>query len=216
MTPFDGGFLFLRSLVNFKFNLSACYFFIHSQLKNMWITPGYEWTLAINAPREWVQLKTIMGTKEVPGKASNPVILSWAKLIGIHDYTNDGIAWCGLTKAYVCHMAERPIIPGPLWALNWAKWGIEVDKGKEMWMDTLVFQRFDHEGKLIGGHVGWYIGEDETHFHVAGGNESDMITIVRIAKERLFACRRAQYINQPIEVKKIYLSDQGVISTNEA
>ena len=48
---------------------------------------------------------------------------------------------------------------------------------------VLVFERGS------GGHVGFAIGQDDTHFFVLGGNQSDAVTIARIAKSRLLGAR---------------------------
>ncbi len=39
------------------------------------------------------------------------------------------------------------------------------------------------------GQVGFALGQDNTHFHVLGGNQSDAVTIARIAKSRLLGAR---------------------------
>ena len=36
-----------------------------------------------------------------------------------------------------------------------------------------------------GGHVGFALGQDDAHFYVLGGNQSDAVTIARIAKSHL-------------------------------
>jgi hypothetical protein len=48
---------------------------------------------------------------------------------------------------------------------------------------VLIFERGS------GGHVGFAIGQDITHFYVLGGNQSDAVTIARIAKSRLLGAR---------------------------
>ncbi len=178
----------------------------------------YAWLGKLTSPRLIVEFAKIFGVKEVPGTKSNPEILRWAKVVSLDKvYTNDGIAWCGLTMAYLCHMCEKPFVDAPLWALSWANWGVMVKPGQEMLGDVLVFKRFNSAGKLIGGHVGLYIGENKTHFFVGGGNEGDMVQVVLIAKNRLHACRRPIYVNQPKEVKKVFLEIGGaLVSNNEA
>jgi hypothetical protein len=47
----------------------------------------------------------------------------------------------------------------------------------------LVFERGS------SGHVGFAIGEDDANFFVLGGNQSDAVTIARIAKSRLLGAR---------------------------
>jgi len=39
------------------------------------------------------------------------------------------------------------------------------------------------------GHVVFVLGQDDTHFFVLGGNQSDAVTIARIAKSRLIGAR---------------------------
>ena len=47
----------------------------------------------------------------------------------------------------------------------------------------LIFERGS------GGHVAFAVGQDDAHFYVLGGNQSDAVTIARIAKSRLFGAR---------------------------
>jgi len=92
--------------------------------------------------------------------------------------------------------------------LFWAK---ELKAKEPMLGDVLTFKR---DG---GGHVGIYVGEDKTHYHVLGGNQSNMVNVVRIAKTRLFKARRTLWkIAQPANVRKVYLEPKGIITTNEA
>jgi uncharacterized protein (TIGR02594 family) len=178
----------------------------------------YQWIHKIGTLPLLVQeyLK-IHGVKEVAGTPSNPEIIRWAKVLGLQNvYTNDGIAWCGLTMAYLCHKTDKPIVKDPLWALNWLKWGDPVPKGQEMFGDILVFKRYNHAGKLIGGHVGLYIAEDADEFMVGGGNTGDEVKIAPLSKTRLAGARRWKYINMPASVKKYNIENCEPASTNEA
>ncbi len=40
-----------------------------------------------------------------------------------------------------------------------------------------------------GGHVGFALGQDVANFYVLGGNQSDAVTIARVAKSRLLGSR---------------------------
>jgi uncharacterized protein (TIGR02594 family) len=170
---------------------------------------NYNWLQEETGPRILVQAVKLIGTKEIVGKAHNPVILEWAKELKIKAYTNDEIAWCGLFIAYCAHKAGVEVVDGPLWALNWAKYGTK--ESTPMLGDVLTFKR---DG---GGHVGLYVGEDRTHYHVLGGNQNNQVNVMRIAKTRLHQARRTAWkIAQPSNVRKIELSNKGIISTNEA
>lgn len=168
----------------------------------------YQWLAKEGGPKMLNALLDMYGTREIPGAGDNPVILGWARQLGLSYYTHDSIPWCGLAIAYAALAAGKPVVRQPLWALSWANWGTPT--ADPMLGDVLTFQR---EG---GGHVGLYVGEDDTTYHVLGGNQSDMVKISRIDKTRLYRAVRPPYINQPLNVRKVFLSPQGDISKNEA
>jgi len=169
----------------------------------------YNWLEEEKSPRILVQAVKLIGTKEIVGKQHNPIILDWARELGLKMYTNDEIPWCGLFIAYCAHKAGVEVVDAPLWALNWAKYGTHVNQ--PMLGDVLTFKR---DG---GGHVGIYVGEDRTHYHIIGGNQGNQVNIMRIAKTRLHQARRTAWkIAQPANVRVIKLESQGTISTNEA
>jgi uncharacterized protein (TIGR02594 family) len=151
----------------------------------------------------------LYGTHEITGKLDSPVIMGWATEVGLRAiYTADEIAWCGLFMAVVAKRAGKPVPDGPLWALNWAKFGVEA--GQPALGDVLTFTRTG------GGHVGLYVGEDSSAYHVLGGNTSDAVTIARIDKKRLYRARRPAYNAAPSTVRPYILAAEGSLSTNEA
>lgn len=153
--------------------------------------------------------KRLIGVREIVGAKHNPVILQWAKDVGLgRIYTNDEIPWCGLFVAKVCQLAKKDIVKDPLWARNWAKWGRKIDKPGLG--DILVFARGN------GGHVGFYIAEDATCYHVLGGNQNNTVNVTRILKNRLLAAREANYTNRPLTAVPYIVAGNGKISTNEA
>lgn len=174
------------------------------------IPEKYKWLLNEGAPRMLVEALKLYGTKEVIGAGDNPEILAWAKETGLNKvYSADSVPWCGLFMAVVAKRADKDIPKDPLWARNWAKFGQSVPEPGLG--DVLVFQRGN------AGHVSLYIGEDETAYHCLGGNQSDGVTITRIAKSRCIAIRRPVWKTlQPDNVRKIVLEADGELSTNEA
>ena len=171
---------------------------------------SYDWLKEEKAPRILVQAVKQLGVKEFVGKTHNPIILNWAKELGLSKvYTNDEIPWCGLFIAYCVKMAGLEVVERPLWALNWNKFGNGVLE--PMLGDVLTFKRNG------GGHVGIYVGEDDTHFHVLGGNQNNSVSVSRIAKSRLNQARRTAWkVAQPTSVRKVKLEAKGIITTNEA
>jgi uncharacterized protein (TIGR02594 family) len=148
-----------------------------------------------------------MVLKEVPGAANNPLIMSWAKQLGLREYNADAIPWCGLTMAFAALNSGKPVPAAPLWALSWAKFGTPVTT--PMLGDILTFKR---DG---GGHVSMYVGEDQTAYHCLGGNQGDAVSIIRIAKDRLYKAVRPPYNTQPANVRRIWLAADGELSKNE-
>ena len=172
-------------------------------------TSNYNWLNQEHSPRILVAAWSLIGISEYIGKENNPTIIQWAKDTQLNAYyTNDDIPWCGLFIAYCCHIKGLQIVKQPLWALSWANWGNPTTI--PMLGDILVFKR------KSGGHVGIYVGEDSSCYHVLGGNQGDKVSIVRILKGRLHAARRTAWaIAQPYNVRRVYLSAVGAISINE-
>lgn len=175
----------------------------------------YLWLSDEDGPRILLEMLKLYGTVEKPGPKNNPLILKWATEIGLgHVYNQDSIAWCGLTVGYAAAQAGWDYAPrgNALWARNWLAWGTPVDLGKEMLGDVLVFSR-----GAVSGHVGLYVAEDQTCFHVLGGNQSDAVNIKRVEKDRLLSGRRCAWrVNQPSNVRKVRMTASGVISRSEA
>lgn len=171
---------------------------------------GYTWLLNEPGPRLLTEALKTFGTVEAPGPNDNPAIMAWAKATGLQRvYLHDSTAWCGLWMAYVALQAGWDLPINPLWARNWATWGAEAKT--PMLGDILVFARG------TSGHVGIYVGEDKDAYYVLGGNQSDQVMIKRIAKNRLIAARRCSWrVNQPGNVRRVFLSVKGALSTNEA
>ncbi len=156
------------------------------------------------------------GIHEVVGKGSNKTIIGWrdelnqagAKVAG---YSDDDIPWCGLFAAIIVLRRMKnasEVVKEPLWALNWAKYGVKSPTPSLG--DVLVFKR------PSGGHVGFYVAEDAAAYHVLGGNQSNKVCITRVAKNRCVAVRRPPYVTVPKAVKPYKVAATGSLSTNEA
>lgn len=151
-----------------------------------------------------------IGVRETPGPASTPTIMGWARKIGgwiAAFYADDSIPWCGLFVGWALASRGLKTPPNLLGARAYEAWGRPLDHGAPG--AILVFAR---KG---GGHVGFYVGEDETAYHVLGGNQSDMVCVKRIGKSRLTAIRwPSGALSQP--GKRVMLTPDGALSANEA
>lgn len=173
---------------------------------------AYAWLANEPGPRLLTEALKTFGTVEKPGPNDNPAILAWAAKVGLKKvYLHDSTAWCGLWMAYVAMQAGWDLPVNPLWARNWVNWGNAI-KGEPMLGDVGVFDR----GRG-NGHVGIIVGEGKDVYYVLAGNQTDQVMIKPIAKKRLIEARRCPWrVNQPGNVRRVFLSVKGALSTNEA
>jgi uncharacterized protein (TIGR02594 family) len=172
-------------------------------------TGTYKWLNKEASPLILAEAIKHYGISEIVGAGSNPMIMEWAKEVGVEKtYKDDDIPWCGLFIGLVVKRTGRAIPNNPLWALNWGAWGVAA--AIPMLGDILVFKRNG------GGHVGIYVGEDSFAYHVLGGNQKNQVNITRIDKKRLLRARRPPYVNMPSNVRRVFLLPEGDVSSNEA
>ncbi len=168
----------------------------------------------LSAPPVWYgEALRLKGVRETAGKASNPVITGWATKIGgwvANAYTGDDIPWCGLFVAHCVGavLPEEPLPGNPLSALAWGSFGRALDKGQ---LGAIVV--FKRTG---GGHVGLYAGEDATAIHVLGGNQSDAVTVARVAKTRLVGFRWPASVPLRPAAPAVAMRADAPLSANEA
>lgn len=164
-------------------------------------------TPTASEPR-WVEIaRARIGEREIKGPKHNArIAAAWGKL-GAKWFNDDETPWCGNFVAECLFDAGRKIL-GPSEfprALAWAKWGVPCSPTVGA---VVVFKR---EG---GGHVGFLVGENAANFYVLGGNQSDMVSIAPIAKNRAVAIRWPHDVGlRPAGLPRM---TGGVVSTNEA
>ncbi|MBW9072211.1 TIGR02594 family protein [Agrobacterium deltaense] len=171
--------------------------------------------VVVPAEPVWMrEARRFMGLKEIAGPKSNPTIMGWATKLGgwvASFFTDDDIPWCGLFVGSMISntLPKEPLLANPLGALNWKKFGVEsrIARGT-----ILVFER---KG---GGHVGFYVGEDRTHYHVLGGNQDNSVSITRVDKSRLVSggVRWPKTADAPIAGKVELFSAGAPVSKSEA
>ncbi len=159
----------------------------------------------IAGPKTWEALARMLG-KPAPVKAPPP---PWFEELlrrkGLHEVKNrsalmawlrsDGktlgdpakLPWCGdaIQTCLALTLPDEPQPVNPYLARNWLKIGVKLET--PVLGCILVFWRGSKAGS--SGHVGLYAGEDGSNFIVLGGNQSDSISLVKIAKSRLLGAR---------------------------
>jgi len=159
----------------------------------------------------WMKVaESLIGVKRAPQGESNEVIIEWAQEIGgyvAEYYTDDKIPWCGLFAAHCLETAGLKFPKDALSALAYGEYGVGLTEPS--YGAIMVFKRNG------GGHVGFYLGEDDEAYHILGGNQSSKVSKARIAKERLHAVRWPAGA-EVIVTGKIDLDPDQELSTNEA
>ncbi|WP_158638005.1 TIGR02594 family protein [Sphingomonas ginsenosidivorax] len=159
-----------------------------------------------------VDARRRLGTREAAGSANSPTILGWAKRLGTRVlgmiYNADSVPWCGVFVADC--LQQDGIVPAAIAvrATSWSAWGQALRPERLAPGAVLVFARPG------GGHVGFYIGEDPTAYHVLGGNQGDAVTIARVAKARCIA--RRWPAGRPVIGKPVQRAARTPISNDEA
>lgn len=140
----------------------------------------------ISADMPWLaEAKRLIGTSETAGAGSNPAIPDMADAPGIA-FGSEDVAWCGLFVAHCIALTlpDEAMPKNPLGARNWRKFGQEV---APQFGSVLVFWRVSPEAWQ--GHVGFCWAEDDTHYHVLGGNQSNAVNIMKKPKSMLLGAR---------------------------
>lgn len=141
----------------------------------------------MSEPRHLTIARSLIGVREVPGAGNSATIMGWIRRLGIGALgvvvNADSVPWCGTFVAYCVKEAGLKPAPIAVRAKAWAAWEANIAADRLAPGAILVF---DRQG---GGHVGFYVGEDDLSYHVLGGNQSDAVNIMRLAKSRCIARR---------------------------
>jgi uncharacterized protein (TIGR02594 family) len=155
-----------------------------------------------------------LNTREAAGAANSATIMGWAKKLGTKAlgmaYNADSVPWCGVFVAICLAEDGLPTAPIAVRAKVWVTWGQNLAADRLAPGAVLVFERPG------GGHVGFYVGEDPTHYYVLGGNQGDRVSIMRLEKARCIA--RRWPAGRPVVGKPVKMtSTAGILmSRNEA
>lgn len=128
------------------------------------------------------------------------------------------VPWCGdFVETVILKTLPHEKVPSnPYYALNWSTWGKAIDPGQPKLGAIMVFERRDRNGKLLGGHIAFLVGHDDSNWHVLGGNQSNAITITKIAKSRKHYMRWPETYPMPSGAPLPKSTLAGTVSRNEA
>ena len=135
-----------------------------------------------------------VGMKEVPGTASNPMVLGMLQLDDKWP-TGDDVPWCSAFTNYICWTLRLPRSKS-LAARSWLKIGQSVPiEEAQVGFDIVILKR-GGEGQPgpevldAPGHVGFYAGKEEDKILVLAGNQNDEVNVSRFPVEQLLGIRR--------------------------
>jgi len=161
--------------------------------------------------------------------ATAPIVPPWVtearRFLGLHEVRDakklnkalrldaSEIAWCGVFAGMVIATAlpKEPMPANPLGSRNWLRFGRSIPAPQIG--AVAVFWRGSREGWQ--GHVGIVVGHDKTHLHVLGGNQSNSVSVARVAKDRLLGYRWPSTFDLPTGTLPLSTISARV-TTNEA
>ena len=155
------------------------------------------------------------GTREIPGRAHNPLILNWWKKIKQGGIKDDETAWCA---AFVGGVLEECNIHSSrsAGARSYLNWGTTL--ALPAVGAVVTFWRGSPDSWK--GHVGFLVGKDQIgNLMILGGNQGDSVSIKPFAKQRVLAYSWPESVDLPPEMgidKLPIVCSDGRISTNEA
>lgn len=153
----------------------------------------------------WVQ----EGRRRLGLHESNPALKAFLKSDGKTLGDPERLPWCGdFVETCIRLALPDEILPAnPYFARNWLAVGVTCPE--PVVGCIAVFERGPN-----AGHVGFVVGQDKTYLSILGGNQSNSVSVSRIAKSRSLGYRWPKTAG-PITVTPMAAAT-GDITTNEA
>mgnify|MGYP003417094436 CR=1 FL=1 len=165
----------------------------------------------MNTEPKWLKhAKTYLGTAEIPGKATAPVIARWLSELKSW-WQDDEQPWCGTFVAAVLRESGLPVAKHWYRARDWMNWGIPLDT--PALGCVVVYERTG------GGHVGFVVGTDVLgRVMTLGGNQGNRVFIAPFDSVRVLGYRwPADRVAELLAAGKLPLiQSNGQSSTGEA
>lgn len=151
--------------------------------------------------------RLLIGTREIKGPKHNGFISKgWARL-GAPWFNDDETPWCGLFVAHCVDAAGLPYSRANFArAKSWVSWGQPCAPTPGA---VVVF------GRSGGGHVGFLVGQSAENYYVLGGNQSDAVNIMPLAKARALDGGIRWPSNLPVPSVQLPAMSGGTVSVNE-
>ena len=165
-----------------------------------------------DAPPLWhEELLRRKGLHEVRDRSK---LMAWLRSDGKTLGDPSKLPWCGdaVQTCLALTLPDEPQLVNPYLARNWVNFGVKLEAPTLGCI--LAFWRGARNG--TNGHVGLYVGEDATAYHVLGGNQANAITIARLDKARLLGMRWPATYPKPTSGRVLLSASGAPVSTSEA
>lgn len=161
-----------------------------------------------SAPTWYRTALACKGTHEGTKKKPNPLVQAMFADAGepqIKDTT--ATPWCAVFVSSMLVRNGYPALPSMM-----ARSGLQYgEKCAPRIGCIVVMWRGSRESS--SGHIGLYVGEDATHVHVLGGNQSDSVTVARFAKSKVLGYR---WPRKPSQLRTVKAAVAGAASSAAA
>ena len=157
----------------------------------------------------WItEARIHIGTAEVPGPSTSPVIAGWLHRLRAW-WADDETPWCGVFVAACIEACGLPLPKNWMRAKTWADWGRRLVLPVPGCI--VVFERTG------GGHVGFVVGVTaQGALLVLGGNQGNKVSIAPFDRSRVLAYVWPSGIPAP-DTRLAVLDARGAqLSANEA
>lgn len=121
------------------------------------------------------------------------------------------LPWCGdfMETIIALTLPKEPMIVNPYWAANWQKFGVHVPDGK------YYLGAIGVKSRVGGNHVFTLVGHDKDYVHALGGNQSNSISVAKIAKSDINEMRFPSTYTFPTQ-EMPYEVFNGKVNVSEA
>jgi uncharacterized protein (TIGR02594 family) len=160
------------------------------------------------AEPDWLaEARKHIGEKEIPGARHSSFVMGMLAALG-GPFTDDETPWCGTFVAYCMLKAGHDPVKHWYRAKAWLDWGKPVPISRPCLGALAIY------GRDGGGHGNFLVGESATHWYGVGGNQSNAVNIMPIAKSRLLGLRWPSAL--PLSTTPLPMMTGGTVSRNEA
>ena len=131
--------------------------------------------------------QTLVGNKELLGKADNPLILAMIQTCNAIDgELHDEIPWCSAFINFIAKLTRLPRSHS-LAARSWLEIGIPLSTPQlTVDSDIIILKR----GTGNQGHVGFFAGFEGEYIIILGGNQSNSVNLQKFIDTDVIGMRR--------------------------